>query len=152
MSELGNRSDLLREEQIQDLLLPFEGYPSIVRRIIIDKPDGWEYQLSAELLRFLTKLHFRKIKDLKNKLYLKTQNYITEDDAAEWIDLKRIEMSNLFEPATKTLNNLTNSWGKEGEEGDVNEIHHACKLLSDHVQQVLFLKSLLNSPSHRIVL
>ena len=65
-ADLGNKTDKIRYEQQNSSLSLFKDYPPLIRRIVIDKPDGWEWRLTAELMRYLNKPHFRKLKDLRD--------------------------------------------------------------------------------------
>ncbi|MDW3209901.1 MAG: hypothetical protein R8N23_08545 [Reichenbachiella sp.] len=144
LSELGSKSAQIKNEQLQFILDQFESYPFIIRRIIVDKPDGWEYRLTAELMRYLNAPHLRKLKDLRNNLYLKPQNHIEEEDAFNWIGLRLTEASNLIEPLVNLVDELNKTWGEPGVAGDVNEIHHVCKLIADYLEQIVQYEELIN--------
>lgn len=136
-SSLGNNTDqILLKEQIF-ILKDFDEYPPLVKRIIIDKPVGWEYRLTAELMRFLNKPLFRKLDDLKEGLYLRQFESIKSDQASEWIGEKITELRKMSAPVVGLLDRLTKSWGKLGEPGDLDEIHHATKLIKDYLEYIL---------------
>jgi len=136
-SILGNSTDrIVYEEQISNLS-EFDNYPPIIKRIIIDKPDGWEYRLTAELMRFLNEPSFRKIKALKNGLYLKNLETVDSDKAFNWVQNRLTELTRMIPPAVGLLDQLTNSWGKPGEPGDVKEIHHITKLIRDYLEHII---------------
>lgn len=136
-SSLGNNIDrILYEEQIS-ILRDFNDYAPIIKRIIIDKPDGWEYRLTAELMRFLNEPLFRKLNDLNEGLYLKSFENIDADKALSWIQDRITELTKITNPAVGLLDLLTKSWGKPGEPGDVKEIHHATKLFKEYLEHVI---------------
>ncbi|MEN2487387.1 hypothetical protein AAYQ05_06265 [Flavobacterium sp. B11] len=136
-SSLGNNTDqILLKEQIF-ILKDFDEYPPLVKRIIIDKPLGWEYRLTAELMRFLNKPLFRKLDDLKEGLYLRQFESIKSDQASEWIGEKITELRKMSAPAVGLLDRLTKSWGKPGEPGDLDEIHHVTKLIKDYLEYIV---------------
>lgn len=136
-SSLGNNTDqILLKEQIF-ILKDFDEYPPLIKRIIIDKPFGWEYRLTAELMRFLNKPLFRKLDDLKEGLYLKPLESIKSDQASEWIGEKITELRRMLVPAAGLLDRLTKSWGKPGEPGDLNEIHHITKLIKAYLEYII---------------
>lgn len=137
LAELGRASDKIQLEQQNLLIASFYGYPAIVRRIVIDRPDGWEWRLAAELLRYLNKPHFRRIKDLREGLYVKRRTHISDEDVLDWIDSRLNEVSNMVDPITKLLDSLTSSFGRSGEHGDLEEIHHICKLIGDYVEEIV---------------
>ena len=137
LSDLGNRSDKIRLEQQDQISREFENYPPLIRRIIIDKPDGWEWRLAAELMRYLNAPYFRTIKDLRNGYYIKSRVHINEEEILDWIGQRLSEASNIVEPAVKLLDRLTLSFGKPGEAGDEHEIHHVCCLIRDYIGEVI---------------
>lgn len=135
-STLGNSDQILYKEQIS-ILKNFDGYPPLIKRIIIDKPDGWEFRLTAELMRFLNEPLFRKLSDLKNGLYLRPFENIDSEKALDWVQNKLNEMSRICAPTVGLLDQLTKSWGKPGEPGDVKEIHHITKLIKEYLEHVI---------------
>jgi hypothetical protein len=134
---LGKKYDPHNEKLLSDEILQFEDYPPIVRRIVIDKPRGWELRLSAELLKYLNRDHFRQMRDLREGLYTKPKVYVAGLDAPQWVDARTDELVALFTPLGKILENLTASWGRPGEAGDLDDIHHHCKLLSNALERVI---------------
>lgn len=139
-SILGNRTDQIIYEDRTSTLVDFKEYPPIIKRIILDKPDGWEWRLTAELMRFFNDPLFRKLKDLKEGLYLRSIVTIESDKAFAWIQDRLEEMSRIATPASGLLDRLTKSWGKPGEPGDIKEIHHATKLIRDYLEHVILFE------------
>ncbi|SHM97753.1 HNH endonuclease [Flavobacterium chilense] len=136
-STLGNNTDqILYKEQISSLR-DFDIYPHLIKRIIIDQPDGWEYRLTAELMRFLNEPLFRKLNDLKDGLYLKQSENVDSEKAFSWIQDRINEMSRITIPAVGLLEKLTKSWGKLGQPGDLKEIHHVTKLIKEYLEHVI---------------
>ena len=70
-------------------------------------------------------------------LYLKPLIHINEDGAFDWMCARVDEMSRMAHPMEGLINRLNASWGKQGEPGDVDEIHHVCKMISEHLHQML---------------
>jgi len=134
---LGNTTDRIIYEEELSTLTNFKDYPPIIRRIIIDKPYAWEYRLTAELMRFLNDPLYRKLNDLKARLYLKSSENIHADNFTNWIQDRISDMTRIVDPAAGLLNQLTKSWGKPGEPGDVNEIHHVCILIKEYLLHVI---------------
>lgn len=137
LSELGNSTDKIHFKQQSSLLKKFEDCPPVVYRIIFDKPNGWEWRLAAELMRYFNKLIFRKIKDLHQGLYVQHRTHISEDNIQEWVEKKLNEMSALVSPITKLLESLTHSFGKSGEAGNIEEIYHICTLIREYLERIL---------------
>lgn len=137
VSMIGNKSDeMLLLERTRELER-FAEAPPLVRRIIIDRPFGWEYRLTAELLRYLNKPVFRKLHDLRKRMYVKNQEYLDADQMDRWIHARTSEMSNLFLPFEALFEGLTASWGLPGHPGNVEEIYHISVLLRDALSQVI---------------
>lgn len=137
LSELGSATDKLLLEQKSELLSAFNGYPSIIHRIVLDKPDGWEYRLAAELLRYFNAPYFRRIQDLQDGCYVKPRVYIEESNALNWISQRMGEAVNTAKPIEKLLPRLVLSFGRPGEPGDLQEIHHICSLIKDYIAEAV---------------
>lgn len=137
LSKLGKESALIAANLNDSKLETYKDYPPIIRRIIIDEPSGFEYRITAELMRYLNAPHFRKLDDLRNKLYTRPIEHVDDQDIIQWVTERVNEMGAFMDPLTKLLESLSNSWGKPGEAGDVNEIHHICLLIKDLLQQVV---------------
>ncbi len=139
-SELGNSSDRILGEQQRAALERFAYYPPLIRRIIIDKPDGWEWRLTAELMRYLNGPLFRKLSDLREGLHAAPQEHVNEEEAPEWVQQRCTEMSRLMPPLDGLIRRLNQSWGEPGEPGNVEEIHHVCKLLQASLEQIVLFE------------
>lgn len=144
LSELGNTTDNINYKKKQNILVNYLEYPPIIKRIIIDKPLGWEYMLTAELMRFLNAKHLRKLEDLQNNLYLKPQQHIGKEEAFNWILSRITESTNLIEPLVNLFIQLNKSWGEPDLEGDINEIHHVCLLIRDYIEQIVSHEELIS--------
>lgn len=134
-SNLGG-SALMRFDLETTQMAEFSNYPPIVRRILVDKPDGWEWRLTAELLRHLNRPVFRKLRDLQNGLYTRPLERI-DGIAWPWVSARLAEMQNFSPPIEKLLARLNESWGPPGVAGDASKIHHVCCLLRDVIQQIV---------------
>ena len=135
-SELGNSTDRIQFEEQTSKLSAFKNYPPLIRRIIIDKPDGWEWRLTAELMRHLNSPLFRRIDDLRNGLYVKPQEHIDSEEIMKWVQRRLAEASNLISPMVVLIDQLNKSWGPQGESGSAEEIHHITCLIRDHLEQI----------------
>ncbi len=136
-ADLGNKTDKIRYEQQISSLSLFKDYPPLIRRIVIDKPDDWEWRLTAELMRYLNKPHFRKLKDLRDGLCARLQEHISDGDSMDWISQRISDLSSMSSPAVKLIDRLTQSWGRSGEPGNIEEILHICCLISNYLEQVI---------------
>ena len=144
-AELGSATDRIRFEEQSSRLSLFDSYPPIIRRIVIDKPDGWEWRLTAELMRHLNHPLLRKFNDLRDGLYVKPQEHISSsEDVIEWVRKRLVEGSNLMGPIVSLIERLNESWGSFGEPGNVEEIHHICCMIRDNLEQILKYEEQIN--------
>src|SRR3546814_15474689 len=82
------RSSDLRQVVFEEKLRPFDGEPYWVRQIVLDKPDFWEYKLTAAILKTkLAPLH-RQLMDLEGGLYVKKPVYIAPSNILDWLSMK----------------------------------------------------------------
>lgn len=137
-AELGDPDAMLRAELGKEQLAKFILFPSIVKRIAMDKPPYWEWRLTAELMRHLNGPHFRRLRDLRAGLYTETSTFLDEEDVFEWLSERCREMEHLIEPLTNLLPPLNAAWGEPGEEGDADEILHITTLIKDALERVVF--------------
>ncbi|WP_120496446.1 hypothetical protein [Kiloniella sp. EL199] len=71
-NQLG-KAPLLSNDHLSDSTFSIlKGYPPIIKRIIIDKPVGWEFRLTAEFMRHFNTPYFRQLDDLRSGLYTRT--------------------------------------------------------------------------------
>lgn len=106
LSKLGNTADIIQFEQQSELLPDFEGYPPIIRRIVLDKSAGWEWRLTAELMRYFNAPYFRRIKDLRDGCYIKSRVHIDEENILNWIGQRINEAFNMATPIEKLLDSV----------------------------------------------
>ena len=137
LSELGNRTDNIRNDELKLILEQFHAYPPIIKRIVIDKPCCWEWRLTSELMRYLNGPFYRKLKDLHNNLYVRFNGNLNRTEAWEWVGQRISEIANLTQPIVNLIMQLNAAWGKPGEEGSVDEIHHICLLIKDYLMSVV---------------
>lgn len=140
LSELGSSADRILGERQRAALEPFAAYPPLIRRIVLDKPDGWEWRLTAELMRYLNEPLFRRLSDLREGLYAATQEHIKEEEAPEWVRQRLAEMTRLMKPLGPLIQRLNQSWGEPGEPGSAEEIHHICKLFRASLEWIVLFE------------
>jgi len=120
-----------------ELLLDFSGYPAVIRRIILDKPLGWQLRLSAELMRSLNGPVLRKLHDLRSQMYTLEEDHIGEDEVLLWYNARITEMTNFISPIGNLIKRLNDSWGIEDDITAIDEIHHTTKLIRDALTRML---------------
>ena len=143
LKELGGETDKIHQEKQDISLSKFKEYTPIIRRIIIDKPDGWEWRLASELLRTLNTPLFRKINDLKTGLYVKSYSHLSEEKLRNWVIERLSEASKLITPLVNLIESLNHSFGQPGESGSTEEIHHVCILINSHLEQIILFEETL---------
>lgn len=137
LQELGTSGDRIRSD-VEMIHLEFlASYPALIQRIVIDKPDGWEWRFVAELMRHLNKPHFKRLNNLRLRHYYNPQPRVHPDEFIGWIQERTHVMSKLIGPITKLIDRLTASWGKPKEPSDVEEMHEVCVLIRDMLAAVV---------------
>ena len=136
-SELGTSTQKKRFEEDSKELIPFAGYPAIIKRIVTDKPRGWEWRLTAEIMRYLNGPVLRQLQDLRDNLYTKDFQRLYDDEVLEWADDRLHEALAISQPFVQLFARLSNSWGDPGVSGNVNEIHHNCRLLHENLLEIV---------------
>ncbi|MCY4298109.1 MAG: hypothetical protein OXC61_02275 [Flavobacteriaceae bacterium] len=137
---LGNKTDKIQRELLDASLADFQEYPYLIRRIVIDKPEAWEFMLTAELLRHLNNPLFRRISDLHEGLYVKPYNHLTGEEILDWATKRLDEVSKMISPIIILIDKMNVSWGKPSEEGDLNEIHHNYILIRNYLEHVVIFE------------
>lgn len=142
-SELSSISDKIRFEERASESEKFSSYPPIIRRIVMDRPTAWEWSLTAELLRYLSAPHMRKLRDVRRDLYTRPLQRVKLEDFIDWTMQQTSRMQGFFSSLAGIIENLNEALGKPGEPGDLEEIHHSCLLINDFLKQaVLFEEDL----------
>lgn len=137
LKELGTRGDIIRYELELERLHKFKDYPKLIYRIAIDKPKGWEWQLGAELLRYLNEPELSRLRNLREGYYFRAQSRITADNFLGWVTERTHIMSKLLAPFTILFDRLIKSFGAPGESGNIEEINNTCLLIKDVLSEVV---------------
>lgn len=135
--ELGTRGDRLRYETETAQLSFLAGYPSIIQRIVIDKPEGWEWRFVAELMRYLNKPMFKRLKNLQAGHYYNPQPRVERDQFLGWVMERAHIMPNLVRTLGGLIDRLNTSWGMPGEPADIEEMHDVCVLIRDNLSVII---------------
>ena len=142
--ELGTRGDRIRHETEMAALDFLSSYPAIIQRIVIDKPEGWEWRFVAELMRHLNKPQLKRLRNLQSGHYYSPQPRVQRDQFLGWITERTHVMSNLVGPLAGLLDRLNTSWGAPGEPGDIEEMHDVCILIRDALAAIVDLEESLH--------
>lgn len=137
-SKLGTRTDLLRLEIERQEVEKFKQDSALAKQIVRDKPDGWEYRLTAELLKDYLRDTIRAWNDLQRGLYSRPTITVASEDAGPWFSAKSDEVCRLARTVKALYSEeLPRAWGKLGEPGNASEIKHVCKLVRSVYDQIL---------------
>ncbi|MCB8883996.1 hypothetical protein ACELLULO517_27410 [Acidisoma cellulosilytica] len=135
--EIGKPGDLLRLNLIEKDMEDFKQLPPLVREIIKDKPEKWEYLLTVELLDSLLSPVLRKARYLRSSLLNDPLKRLEPEQFPNWSSDKMTEVTNSVETLKNLLGELVASWGPLGEPGDVKRIVHACELYARCANRLL---------------
>jgi hypothetical protein len=138
--ELGSRGDRIRHETEMGTVDFLSGYPPIIQRLVIDKPAGWEWRFVAELMRYLNKPQFKRLKNLQAGHYYNPQPRVQRDQFLTWVQERTHNMSNLVSPLAGLIDRLTESWGPPGQPADLEEMHDVCVLIRDALAGIVDLE------------
>lgn len=135
--KLGSPSATARAELEFRKADKFSDYPPLVQRIVLDKPGGWEYRLTAELMRSLNEPVFRDLADLRDGLYSRSMEHFDHAGAARWIADRNFEMGEMVGPLARIIERFNEAWGAPGQPGDADEILHCCLRLRDALRTIV---------------
>lgn len=137
-SKLGTSNDKLRLGLEASRIAKFEDDSELAKRIALDRPAGWEYRLTAELLRQYLKVSLRGWTDLQRNLYVRPIRILDGGAFFDWVQARNDEAARLLQVLSNLYSEeLTRAWGELGVAGDAMEIRHVCKLIQSAAEQLL---------------
>lgn len=105
------------------------------QQLVVERPPGWEYLLTAELFSNHLKDPLRRLSDIAAGFYSIPKTVLTDDQSSiELIQQKLAAASDMIDPLQKVMTELTRAWGVPGTPGDPCEILHVCKLIERTAQ------------------
>ena len=135
---LGKAGAVLRQKVLQRSLAGFEDCSYLAQQIVIDRPDHWEYRLTAELLRTLLDPILLGWKTLEKGFYAHPLSIIPEADYTTWQSAQLASLTAQVQAIGGIMNGgLRASWGEPGEPGDPHEILRTCRLLAQACDRLL---------------
>lgn len=110
----------------------------LAERIILEKPDYWEFRLTAEVLRFEMAPILRRWHALKRGLYMKSSERVGNMETIPWVLDKLAEIQDI----ARAFGELTNvefdrSWGEPGVTGSDIEIVSTCRLFAEMCESAI---------------
>lgn len=135
---LGRTGAKLRKKISDRKLESFSKCSYLAQQIILDKPDGWEYRLTAELLKNeLEPIQF-KWHALQQGLYALPVKQIEKVQCAEWLRMAMKDLTFQVRALDALLNKaFKKAWGEPGQPGSELEILRVCTLMSQATQRFL---------------
>ncbi len=120
---------------------------AFAQQLVLDKPRGWEYLLTAELLRSKMLLIKRRLSDIQSGSVYKRTTSMKGERFLNWAQAKCNDLSSLVTLVTNTLNrDIPASWGQPGVAGDpleikraVEQLIHACDEMLKREMEIRFV-------------
>lgn len=130
-AQLGRASDMRIKVQERVLsAFPEAGY--LAQQTILDKPEHWEYKLTAQLLRDLLEPLQDRLRHLKDGFYAFPIKKVSGADSVGWVLKTNADISNQVEVLGRLVSSgFDSAWGERGTPGSAHEIYTVCKLIRD---------------------
>ena len=114
------------------LLQEFKNESEKARKIVLERPELWEYRLTEELLRSKLEPIKEDFEALNDGLIYRKLNKVSGKEFMDWVETSMLDLSNLCGMIAQIMNKeLALSWGKPGEEGDSLAIKRAIDRMID---------------------
>ena len=124
---VGKSGGVIRNSLDDEKIAPFKPFGREVQRIVLDKPDYWEFLLTIRILEAGLEPIFRDWASLKNDLFVSKFTDVNVNDFIRWQQVRIQEVKQFSTALSHWCNgHIQQSWGESGEEGSETEILHAC--------------------------
>lgn len=134
---LGKTAERLRQKVALQALKGFENESYLAQQIVIDKPGGWEYRLTLELLRSNLEPVLSRWRALEGKLYTKPITRIPAFEVIDWFRDRLHETGQMPDVILGILEQITQSWGPPGVAGSASAIQRSCSLFVEACRSFL---------------
>lgn len=102
------------------------------QRLLVEKPDLWEYRLTEEVLRYEMAPVLQRWGALKRKLYMRPIQQMTKLEFMPWIAARHSEILHIAAAFSALMNNeFARAWGEPGEPGNEQDIVSTCRLFAE---------------------
>ena len=119
------------------LLQEFKNESKKARRIVLERPELWEYRLTEELLRSKLDPIKKDFEALNDGLIYRKSKKVSGKEFMDWVETSMLDLSNLCSMIAQIMNKeLVFSWGKPGEEGDSLAIKRAVDRMIDCCEEL----------------
>jgi len=116
--QLGKTADRLRRKIVYGQLEGFDNTTYLARQMVIDKPDAWEFRLTAELLRSIIDPLLSRWRALERGYYTRPIKRIPKKQAILWFNDRITEIGNLVPALAGIINDeFAKAWGAPGVSG-----------------------------------
>jgi hypothetical protein len=139
VEQIGRPGDALRRLAADREVRSVGDLPLYAEHLIREKPDHWEYMLTAELLDFHLTPVMRMARDLEQGLVLKRSARLSRDEVFPWLSHKTAELSQVPDVLLALIREVQVSWGPPGVPGDAANINHACKLFAKAAEHLVMI-------------
>jgi hypothetical protein len=127
----------------------FEQFDENVRSIVTNKPDAWEFLLTAALMKRLLRAPLRRWEDLKSGVLVSPRDRLSDEQVMDWLVLRLDEAQDVAKSLTRLYGReLQKSWGEPGFPGDALEIRdvilnmaRTCELAVDWESKIKFTQT-----------
>ena len=138
VERIGKPGDLIRQKMLTRELEEFKDCGYLAQQIVIDKPDFWEYKLTAELLRHNMRPVLSRWHSLEKGLYANPLTRIDQAEMMDWYQDRIAEASKLVGAMGGLINGgIQAAWGEPGVPGSEAEILRVCNLIVEVCQRLL---------------
>ena len=116
--------------------------PDDAKKIEAEKPNFWEYKLTAALLRANLEPIVEQSRRLNQDFHTRSFGYISSpQEALDWCRARMDEVPEVCQDFCTLVNDrLVSSWGPPGQPGDAKAIEQACEGLTACARRVLTWK------------
>ena len=130
--QVGKAGAELRQRYEARHLEEFGRLSYLAERLIVEKGDHWEYQLTAEVLRFEMAPILRRWDALKRGLYMKPAVRVPLRDFGSWLSDRMDEAKNIVRAFSELMNHeFQKSWGEPGVAGNDIDIVSTSRLFAE---------------------
>ena len=136
--QFGKPGASLQSKVQMEKLRKFRDASPLAHQIILEQAPGWEYRLTAELLRTdLGEIHSQWLA-LRDGLLVQNTHIVSADEIFVWLESKMSDMANNAQALSRIVNEtLPASWGASGCPGSLNDIRWACALITNVARNML---------------
>jgi hypothetical protein len=135
---LGKTAANLRKRYEDRKLEEFGRLSYSAERLLLEKPDFWEYLLTSEVLRFEMSPILSRWRALKRGLYMKPVIAIDETNFPSWTSDRFAELTTMSAAFNELVNvEFARAWGEPGAAGNDSDIVATCRLFAEMCQSVL---------------